>query len=302
MALRRRLISSTIAALASGSRQRTGSSSTDAKSARGQVLALGRPHRGDLGDVAVDADPERGEQAAGERAGGDARGGLAGAGPLEHVADVVVAVLLGADQVGVPGTRQVDLVDLRVDRPGVHPLLPVGVVAVGDQDRDRAAQGATVAHAGADLDRVGLDLHPPAAAVAELAPRHVAVERLAVELEAGRHALDDRDQPRAVRLACGGETEARAHGRTRLSARRASHRVERRLAASPDFQRERSLADQDLDPVDDLRAGVARRAQQSGSARRRRPCRPRSAPRRSRRGRAAARRTGPRRAARPRSS
>ena len=100
-----------------------------------------------------------------------------------------------------PGPRQVDLVGLEpLDRPGVHPLLPVGVVAVGDEDGDRAAERAPVAHAGADLDRVGLDPHPPAAAVAELAPRHVAVERLAVELEPGRHALDDRHEPRPVRL------------------------------------------------------------------------------------------------------
>ena len=58
-ALRRRLISSTIAALASGSRQRTGSSSTPAKSSGREVGALGRLDRGDLGHVAVDADAER---------------------------------------------------------------------------------------------------------------------------------------------------------------------------------------------------------------------------------------------------
>ena len=142
------------------------------------------------------------------RAGGDAGGGLAGAGPLEHVADVGVAVLLRADEVGVPGPRQVHLFGLEpLDRPGVHPLLPVGVVAVGDEDGDRAAEGAAVADAGADLDRVGLDPHPAAAAVAELAPRHVAVERLAVELEPGRHPLDDRDEPGPVRLPGGGEAE-----------------------------------------------------------------------------------------------
>ena len=58
-----------------------------------------------------------------------------------------------------------------------------------------------MADAGADLDRVALDLHAAAAPVAELAPGHVAVQRLAVQLEAGGQALDDRDQPRAVRLA-----------------------------------------------------------------------------------------------------
>ena len=100
-----------------------------------------------------------------------------------------------------PGRGRCDSSTSRLDRPGVHPLLPVRVVAVGDQDRDRAAQGAPVADPGADLDRVALDLHPAAAAMAELAARHVAVERLAIELEPGRQALDDRDQPGAVRFA-----------------------------------------------------------------------------------------------------
>ena len=232
-----------------------------------EVGALRRRHRGDLGDVAVDADPERGEEATGERARRDPSGGLAGAGPLEHVADVGVAVLLGADQVGVTGARQVDLVGLEaLDRPRVHPLLPVGVVAVGDEDRDRAAQGAAVAHAGADLDRVGLDLHPPAAPVAELAPRHVAVERLAVELEPGRHALDDRDQARAVRLACGGEAEARAHrGRHRLSAGR--RRASSSRGASRPVQIPSESApwlDQDLDAVDDLAPRPHPAARRSG--------------------------------------
>ncbi len=187
-----------------------------------EVGALGRADRGDLDHVAVDLDAERGEEAAGDRAGGDPGRGLTGAGALEHVADVGVAVFLGADEVGVPGPRQVDLVGLEpLDRPGIHPLLPVGVVAVGDEDGDRAAEGAAVAHAGADLDGVGLDPHPPAAAVAELAPGHVAVERLAVELEPGRHALDDRHEPRPVRLPRGGETERR-HRPPRLSARRSS--------------------------------------------------------------------------------
>src|SRR5262249_17096410 len=62
-------------------------------------------------------------------------------------------------------------------------LLPVLVVAVRDENRHGAAERAPVADAGADLGRVGLDLHPPAAAVPELAPRHVAVERPAGGLD-----------------------------------------------------------------------------------------------------------------------
>jgi hypothetical protein len=55
-----------------------------------------------------------------------------------------------------------------------------------------------VADARAHLDRVALDLHPPAPSVAELAAGHVAVDPLAVELEAGGQALDDRGQAGAV--------------------------------------------------------------------------------------------------------
>ena len=64
-----------------------------------------------------------------------------------------------------------------------------------------------MAHAGGDLGAVALDLHPPAAAVAELAARHVAVELVLGELEARGQALDDARQAGAVRLAGGDETE-----------------------------------------------------------------------------------------------
>ena len=58
--------------------------------------------------------------------------------------------------------------------------------------------------AAGDVDAIALDLHPPAAAVAELAAGQVAVERLAVEREPGRQPLDDAGEAGAVRLA-GGE-------------------------------------------------------------------------------------------------
>ena len=70
-----------------------------------------------------------------------------------------------------------------------------------------------MANARADLDGVALDLHPPAAPVAELAAGHVRVEPLAVQLEAGGQALDDRHEPGPVRLARGGEAEVTHGGR-----------------------------------------------------------------------------------------
>ena len=135
-------------------------------------------HGGDLDHVRVDLDAERAQERLAQRPARDARGGLARGGPLEDVADVGLLVLLGAHQVGVAGARQVHLGDLLSDRPGAHALLPVGVVAVCDLQRDRAAERAAVADAAGDLGRVALDLHAPAAAVAELAARHVGVEIL----------------------------------------------------------------------------------------------------------------------------
>ena len=134
---------------------------------------------------------------------------------LEHVANVREAVLLDAGQVGVARARQVHLRDLRVHRPGVHPFLPVGEVAVLDPERHRAAKRAPVAHAGGDLRAVLLDLHAPASAVTELAPGHVAVDRLGGQLEARGQPLDHGDEAGAVRLAgCG---EAQRHGANTLS-------------------------------------------------------------------------------------
>ncbi len=99
--------------------------------------------RGDLHDVRAHLHAERAQERLAQRAAGDARGRLARGGPLEDVAHVCLLVLLRADEVGVAGARQVHLGDgLRSDRPGAHALFPVGVVAVGDLQRDRAAERA----------------------------------------------------------------------------------------------------------------------------------------------------------------
>jgi hypothetical protein len=61
-----------------------------------------------------------------------------------------------------------------------------------------------VPDAAGDFDAVALDLHPPAAAVAQLAASQVAVQRLAIQLQTGGHALDDAGESGTVRLArCG---------------------------------------------------------------------------------------------------
>ena len=118
-----------------------------------------------------------------------------------------------------PGPREVHLGHVGLDRPRVHPLLPVGVVAVGDLEGDRAAERAAVADAGGDLGGVLLDLHAPAAAVAELAARHVVVDRVAVELEARGEALDDGGEAGPVALP--GGDDAQRHARKPIECLRA---------------------------------------------------------------------------------
>ena len=105
------------------------------------------------------------------------------------------------------GPGQVDLLHALAHRPGAHALLPVGVVAVGDLQRDRTAQRAAVADAPGDLGGVALDLHAPAPAMAELAARHVAVQILRAHLQTSRQALDDAGQARAVGLTGGYQSQ-----------------------------------------------------------------------------------------------
>jgi hypothetical protein len=49
-----------------------------------------------------------------------------------------------------------------------------------------------------NLDGILLDLHPSATAVPELAPCHIAIYRLAVQLQASRKPLDEGDEAGAV--------------------------------------------------------------------------------------------------------
>src|SRR5918995_2005908 len=172
-----------------------------------EFVALGRGYGRNPRYVAVDAHPEGRQEPLGERARGNPRGGLARAGALQHVAHVGEAVLVQAGKVGVPRTGQMGLLDAvaALNGPRVHAHVPVGVVAVWDEHSDRAAEGAAVPEPRADLDGIALDLHAAAPAVAQLAPGHVAVECLAVELQARGQALDHGHESGAVRLPRCGE-------------------------------------------------------------------------------------------------
>ena len=98
------------------------------------------------------------------------------------------------------GAWQMHLRHVGLDRPRVHPLFPVGVVAVGDPYGDRATERVPVTDAGGDLGAVALDLHPAPAAMPQLASGHVAIDRGEVELEARGQALDDAGEAWAVGL------------------------------------------------------------------------------------------------------
>src|SRR6266511_6203446 len=108
----------------------------------------------------------------------DPRSGLTGARPLEDIADIVVAVLHGAGEVGVAGSRPGHRLGGSAGRRSPHghgalPVLPVGVL---DREADGAAQRQTPAHGRGDADLVPFDLHAAAAAIAALAPRQVLVD------------------------------------------------------------------------------------------------------------------------------
>ena len=176
-----------------------------------EVVAPRRLHRSDRQDVAEDAHAERPEEHLRQRTAGHPRGGLARARALQHVAHVREAELLDPRQVRVTGARQVHLVHLGRDLPGVHALLPVGVVAVRYLHRHRAAERTSVPDPGGHLGAVRLDLHAPPAPVSELPPRQVAIDVLRPQLEPRGQALEHRCEARAVRLT--GCREAQRHRR-----------------------------------------------------------------------------------------
>ena len=186
--------------------------------------AVGRidRHATDLGGERPGLDPELAQERAGDAAGRDARRRLARRGALEHVADVVEAVLEGAGEVGVTGSHAGDrgraLVALDgrhlerrrrlvVERLDGHHLRPVLPVAIADEEQDRRAEGGPVPDAGHDLGAVLLDRLARAAAVAALPPGEVDRQLVGGQGEPRRDALDDRAERLAVRFARGQEAE-----------------------------------------------------------------------------------------------
>jgi hypothetical protein len=66
-----------------------------------------------------------------------------------------------------------------------------------------------VSHAGEKLDPVSLDFHPAAASVPLLTPPEFAVNCRRIDLQTGRHSLEDRNQCSAVGFA--GSCKSKIH-------------------------------------------------------------------------------------------
>src|SRR5437764_823804 len=82
----------------------------------------------------------------------------------------------------------------------IHRLLPVHPVAIANQHGDGRAGSATVTDAGKNLRAVAFDRHPPATAVAGLAAPQLRVERVDIDVEPRRHAVQRDDERLAVRF------------------------------------------------------------------------------------------------------
>ena len=72
------------------------------------------------------------------------------------------------------------------------------------------------------LDRVGLDLHPPAASVALLTPPKLVVDGGDIDGQTGGNAFDNGDEGLAVRFACCCELKEHKMDFTAKSQRRRS--------------------------------------------------------------------------------
>ena len=170
-------------------------------------LRLGRA---DARDVAEHVDSKRRQNLLGQPADRHPRRGLARRRPLEHVANIFEIVFEHARQVGMAGPRpRDDFGRAAIVRVGGHFLDPVLEVAILDDERDRTAERFAEADAGNRPHLVLLDQHPAAAPVTLLAPRQVRIDRGKVDVEAGGHAFNGRDQLGAVRLTSGQKSQHR---------------------------------------------------------------------------------------------
>ncbi len=165
--------------------------------------------------MAPDLDSELLQKPPRNRARGDPGRCFARAGALEDVARVDPVVLEHSRKVRVPWPWPCHspAANLALMAGGLvgHHVLPVGPVAIGNQQRNGRAQRLAGAHPGEPLDCVALDLHSGAPAVALHPSAQLVIDRAGAERQAGRQPLDNGHQAPAVRLSRSCETEV-GHG------------------------------------------------------------------------------------------
>ncbi len=189
------------------------------RSFRAASVALAHPLVGrlaaDLDRPPGDLDPELAKERLRDRARRDVDGRVPCRSALECVADVVVAVLEDAREVGVAGPGQRHGLrslpgGLALRRPGAHPPRPVRVVAVAHDERERRPERRPMPEPREHLDLVRLELLPRAPPVALLATPEVGIDRVLLEPKPGREPGHDRGERRPVRFACGHQPEGHA--------------------------------------------------------------------------------------------
>ena len=91
--------------------------------------------------------------------------------------------------------------------PGALGCAPVGVITVLDDEADRTADRATVAHATKDRGLIRFDRLARRTSIAGLATSQVALQAVTVDVDARGQATEDRNDAGTMRLARGDEGE-----------------------------------------------------------------------------------------------
>ena len=161
-------------------------------------------HASQVHDVTAKGDVEFAEKAPANGPCGHACGGLPGRCPLQDIAGIAAVVLKHPRQIDMarPWPRHLTL-PVRIPFPWrrIHDLLPILPIAIVNYHGDRRAERLAPTHAGEELDVVGLDLHPSAAAVALLAARQIDIDVGCDEGKSRHHSLQNRHQRDPVRFA-----------------------------------------------------------------------------------------------------
>src|SRR5215472_12860399 len=193
----------------------------------GRLDDLPRAHVADLKNEAAHCDAEHTEILTCDLSESDTHRRLSGARALEHVTQVGVPELQTAGIVRMTRTRPRDRLAAAGQR--IHERAHVLVIAVADDDAERRSERHAAAKAGEELDRVVLDLLPPASAMPALPRGEGRIDRRDVQAQTRRDAVDDAHERRTMRLARGHVSD---HGSLLVGSGRDLSRPAERSSAS----------------------------------------------------------------------